>query len=197
METINPTFLLHLTRKEVKNNILTMENTIEDMTAHIEMNWYGNLDDGELIITQSKSAGIQERIDLVNLLNDAMSRNIVFETPIPEEYLNDEPWDKNDKDYVSIYSTIFNMILKNLEKDLKDLEEDKKYFETHNKKRDRAMLRAAAFCWDTPESVKRGKEFMEDLLSNHAPSIEEVLQEELKEVLPTMGDYTVDEDEEK
>lgn len=191
MESVNPTYLLYLTRKEVKDNILTMEKTVEDMAAHIEINWYANTD-SEVTISVSKSGGLNERLEIIHLLNEAMSKNIVFETPIPEEYLGDEPWDKHDQDYVSIYSTIFNLIQKSLERDLEDLEIAKRNFELEDKKRDRQMLRAAAFGWDTPESVKKGRKLMEDLMFRHAPSIERGLQEGLKDIFPDMGEYTVE-----
>lgn len=191
MESVNPTYLLHLIRKEVKNNILTMEKTIEDMAAHIEISWYANTD-SEVTISVSKAGGLKERLDIIYLLNDVMSKNIVFETPIPEEYLGNESWDKHDQDYVSIYSTILNSIQKSLERDLEDVEIEKRNFELEDKKRDRRMLRDAAFCWDTPESVKEGKKLMEDLMFRYTPTIERGLQEVMKDAFPDMGEYIVE-----
>lgn len=187
MSKLEAPHLLTLVRKIVKEKIRLMEETMEDLAETINADWYIDVDHETGHFPTEEN--YEKMFDTINKLNEAMSQNIVFETPIPEEYLNNIPWDKNDVNYVSIYSTIFNIIEKSLKLDLKAIKE---VHEENEKKRDRKLLRKAAFHWDTPESIKEGKNFMEQLLDG---KIEKTLSESVKEIFGPEYSFTKENDQ--
>lgn len=187
MSKLEAPHLLTLVRKIVKEKIRLMEETIEDLAETINADWYVDVDHETDHFPSEEN--YEKMFDTINKLNEAMSKNIVFETPIPEEYLNNIPWDKNDVNYVSIYSTIFNMIEKSLKTDLRAIKE---VHEEDEKKRDRKLLRQAAFHWDTPESIKKGKNFMEHLLDGR---IDKALSESVKDIFGSEYSLTKENDQ--